>query len=211
MEGRLDRSNYQNQNTNNNTNQNTHNSTKNPLDNERGAHRKFYNTNKQDPFKLIHENTLKLQENPRDIPALLALGNAHVRLRQYNDAVKVYTSLLDFDQNNQEGLCARGIALSKRGDYEMAIQDLTYVLDSDHSNAAAGFARAACYNSMGMFALAIDDYNSALMADKNNTNNNKEGAKYVHHFYKIIGLLEENKYKFEIDIIDGLYSYAIRN
>ena len=45
----------------------------------------------------------------------------------------------------------------------------------------------------------------------NKMNNNKEIAKYVHHFYKIIGLLEENKYKFEIDINDGLYSTIIRN
>lgn len=70
----------------------------------------------------------------------LALGMAHLKNADFNDAVEDFSHVLEFDHDSEQALFHRGIAHLNQAELQETIDDLTKVLavHPDSSNALVG-------------------------------------------------------------------------
>jgi cytochrome c-type biogenesis protein CcmH/NrfG len=81
----------------------------------------------------------RVELNPKDVEALIALGNANLMMKRYVDAKGWYEEALTVDPNRYETRVDLAIALRYLQKPDEAIEQLKLVLAKDPKNAAALF------------------------------------------------------------------------
>jgi cytochrome c-type biogenesis protein CcmH/NrfG len=79
----------------------------------------------------------RLEQNPKDLDALVALGNANLMLRRYDDAKGWYEAALKVDPSRIETRMDLAIALQYLHKPDEAIDQLRLVLEKEPKNATA--------------------------------------------------------------------------
>jgi cytochrome c-type biogenesis protein CcmH/NrfG len=85
----------------------------------------------------IVEYRKRVEQNPKDVEALTALGNANLMLKRYVDAKGWYEEALTVDPNRHETRVDLAIALRYLQKPDEAIEQLKLVLAKEPKNAAA--------------------------------------------------------------------------
>jgi TPR repeat protein len=111
-----------------------------------------------DPMVVIQQARERVNKNPKDLEALIFLGNANYDIQRYQEAADLYQKALELNSDNAQVRTDRATALYRLGRPKEAINELTLALATDnrHEN--------ALYN-LGMIKLnAFNDREGALAA-----------------------------------------------
>jgi TPR repeat protein len=111
-----------------------------------------------DPMAAIQQARERVNKNPKDLQALIFLGNANYDIQRYQEAADLYQKALELNSDNAQVRTDRATALYRLGRPKEAVDELTLALASDdhHEN--------ALYN-LGMIKLsAFNDREGALAA-----------------------------------------------
>jgi len=73
----------------------------------------------------------RLLSSPKDVPALIELGNIYFDASQWNDAIGYYTRALNETPNNPDVRTDMGIAYYSTGDAERALKEFDRALKDD--------------------------------------------------------------------------------
>jgi tetratricopeptide (TPR) repeat protein len=111
---------------------------------------------------------------------LLVLGNAYYYIERYDDAKRVFDTILNLHPNDPHALNSRGIIHSKLGRHEEALGDYDRALELMPNNATILMNRGVAYYDLKRDEEALDNYNRSLQIrpDDPMTLNNR-GATYA--------------------------------
>lgn len=119
-------------------------------------------------------------------------------MRDYDSAIKDYTSAIKLKPEDTEAYNSRGVAYKDKGEYDKAIIDFDKVIELDPNNALAYFNRGNIYDKKEEYDNAIADYNKAIKLNPDAANyysnrglaydNNGEYDKAIADFNKAIEL-----------------------
>jgi cytochrome c-type biogenesis protein CcmH/NrfG len=73
----------------------------------------------------------RLQTNPKDVPALIELGNIYYDASQWSDAIVYYTRALNETPTNPDVRTDMGIAYFNSGDPDRALKEFDHALKDD--------------------------------------------------------------------------------
>lgn len=72
-----------------------------------------------------------LKEDPKNLKALIELGNAYFDTDQVEKAIEAYTKALEIDPNNSNVRTDLGIMFRKKGDFDRAISEFKIAAQAD--------------------------------------------------------------------------------
>jgi len=106
-------------------------------------------------------------ESDADNPKVLAIahnnrGNAFIRKRQYEQAIKDYDESIKLNPNYAKPLNNRGVAYQKEGKYDRAIEDFDAAIKIDPNYLDAFANRAETYQKKGDYPRALRDFDQAI-------------------------------------------------
>lgn len=81
----------------------------------------------------------RLQSNPKDVTALIELGNVYFDASQWPDAITYYSRALEVTPNNPDVRTDRGIAYFYSGDADLALKEFDRALKDDPKHAQTLF------------------------------------------------------------------------
>jgi cytochrome c-type biogenesis protein CcmH/NrfG len=105
---------------------------------------------------LIEEYRSMLQEDPRNLAAIIALGNAYLNNRRWSDAIRLYEQSLESDPRNAEVYTNMGTAYRYVGKPVRAIAAYRQAVNNDPGNMDAR------YNMGAVYAFDMKQYDTAL-------------------------------------------------
>jgi tetratricopeptide (TPR) repeat protein len=105
---------------------------------------------------LIEEYRSMLQEDPRNLAAIVALGNAYFNSGRWSDAIRLYEQSLEIDPGNAEVHTNMGTAYRYLGKPVRAIAEYRQALNKDPGNMDAR------YNMGAVYAFDLKQYGTAL-------------------------------------------------
>jgi tetratricopeptide (TPR) repeat protein len=111
-----------------------------------------------DPMAAIQAARERVNKNPKDLQALIFLGNANFDIQRYQEAADLYRQALALNSDNAQVRTDRATALYRLGRPKEAVEELNLALESDdhHEN--------ALYN-LGIIKLeAFNDRDGAIAA-----------------------------------------------
>ena len=100
--------------------------------------------------------------NVVDVAATLTLANGLREKREYDDAIREYTRVLDADAKNGQALLGRGMCHLAKADYALAESDLKGAIGSDARNSDALVLLAIAQDFLGETRAAAENYGKAL-------------------------------------------------
>lgn len=114
-----------------------------------------------------------------DAENLFANGN-------YEEAVKLYSQVIDVEPDNMNAYLRRGFCSSVLKDYDGAISDYSKVIEKHSDHPFAYLSRGSAYNKKEDFKTALIDFDKVLNIDPNNQEayNNRGWAKNGLGLYK---------------------------
>jgi tetratricopeptide (TPR) repeat protein len=105
----------------------------------------------------------KLQANRFERgPVLFRKALELSRERNYDEAIKVFSSCIRVMPDNASAYYNRGLIYQYIGRHDMAIPDYTKAIDLSRFNPDAYYNRAVAYHHLGDLAGAIKDYTRAI-------------------------------------------------
>jgi TPR repeat protein len=107
-------------------------------------------------------NTTAVAAAIPDVEAIYALGNAHARNREYDQAIEQYDHVIRLDPQHINALNNRGNAYLAKGGYDQAIADFDRAIAIKPDFATAYANRGNAFQDRGEFDRAIRDYGVAL-------------------------------------------------
>ncbi len=104
----------------------------------------------------IERLRLALEENPNDIPALLALANLNFDIQRWDRARELYTRYLALEPNDADAITDLGICLRAAGEFQAALENFARAqqLAPDHWQ--------SLYNEVVVRAFDLGEQASAL-------------------------------------------------
>lgn len=89
-----------------------------------------------DVQKQIDSLRSVLKDDPKNVNALIQLGNLYFDIDQFNQAIETYSKALEVDPKNVDVRTDMGIMYRKKGDYDRAIAEFKRAaeLDPKHVN-----------------------------------------------------------------------------
>jgi len=103
-------------------------------------------------------------EDPKYIPAYVALALVEVKLSKNEDAMKVCTEALTKEPDNIDVYYARAVVNAAKKELTAAINDITKVILTS-PNANVYKLRASFYETLGQYQNAVGDYTQVLKMD----------------------------------------------
>ena len=104
--------------------------------------------------------------NPSNLVTCIMLGDAYLRLSEYDLSISEFDKAIKIDKNNADIYNKRGNAYLKKGQYDIAMEDFKKAIQSGTLN---GLKLAYAYNNRGSAYLekgeldqAIEDYSKAI-------------------------------------------------
>jgi|GEM_PF-2135978 len=105
---------------------------------------------------LVKEYTSLLAQDPNNLAAIIALGNAYFDSGEWNDAVTYYTRALQVDPKNADVRTDMGTSFRNMGMHKRALAEYRHALKHDPSH------QNARYNMGVVYAYDIKDYHAAI-------------------------------------------------
>jgi len=102
-----------------------------------------------------------VQKSPNQLKAWLNLGVAYSDDKQYIEAIKIYTKMID-ETPNAAAFSNRGNVYSALGEYDLAIRDYKKAIAIKPQSAQFHSNRADAYTAKRKWDLAIKDYSKAI-------------------------------------------------
>jgi tetratricopeptide (TPR) repeat protein len=99
---------------------------------------------------------------------MLNRANSAYTLKQYDQAIEIYSLLLKFNSSSNDALLGRANAYYTLEQYAQAIPGYSALLALDAANAAALTGRANSYYMLEQYTQAIPDYSALLALGNNN-------------------------------------------
>lgn len=111
---------------------------------------------------------------------LLVLGDAYYYIERYDDAKRIYDTILNLHPSNPYALNSRGVIYNKLGRHEEALRDYDGALELMPNNPTILMNRGVAYYDLKRYEEALDNYNRSLQIRPNDpmTLNNR-GAAYA--------------------------------
>lgn len=106
-----------------------------------------------------------LAQDEYNIDLLTIKAQVSYKLELYNNAIKIYNSLINLIPNNAENYAGRGLAYHALGEPKQALIDFTKAIDLEPDNGYRYSSRAFIKDYLGDFPGALDDYNKAVELD----------------------------------------------
>eukprot|EP00887_Chlorella_sp_A99_P002068 scaffold21.g2068.t1 len=119
----------------------------------------------KDYDSLIGACSRQLEQDPRDLRALLMRGNSYAQRKMLEEAHVDFSRALALAPACVEAAYQRGTVNRKLQRIADAIADLTTVLELDPNHVKAAYLRAECNNLAEKYSEAIEDYSKALAGD----------------------------------------------
>jgi len=110
----------------------------------------------------IEEFKKVLDNDPANVPALVARGAVHIETNDFESALTDFQTAAKADRANLEVMLGLGKALVNLGRAEEAIKPLTRVIDADPSNAEALRYRGTGYAGQFKIQKAVDDLTKSI-------------------------------------------------
>lgn len=105
--------------------------------------------------------------NAQSVKELMKKAQKKEKEQNYDDAVEIYSKILDKDSTNKEALLNRGLNLIMIGEYESAVTNFDLLISLDNLNADAYNARGLAKSYTDSVYSSINDFNRALELDSN--------------------------------------------
>lgn len=116
-------------------------------------------------MQLLGTLKARIEKNPRDIAALVELGNLYFDAAKYDQAVSYYRRALALDPTNPDVRNDEGAALHASGHDIDALKEIDRVLEERPAFPQALFNRAIVLRAMGRRSDAVSAYRTYLKAD----------------------------------------------
>ncbi len=104
-------------------------------------------------------------EDPKFIPAYVALALTQIKLKKSDDALKVCDDALTKESSNADVFLVKSLAWASKKDFQNAINEITKVILTK-PNTDALKLRALFYETLGQHHNAINDYSEVLKIDE---------------------------------------------
>ena len=166
------------------------------------------NENKNEEAIACFEKADKLSKDA--LYSRMALGNAYMQSKRYNDAIRIFENEIVYDPNNSQAFFGLGICHHKLNNYDKAID---YLLDSIgliYFNPSAHYHLAESFFEIGLYHEAAQAYEMALRLAPNmqiaRTKLEKVCKEYLHDTERYEKIISEDIYKNAetIYIVSGL-------
>ena len=118
-------------------------------------------------FSLVDKNRLAEAYNSRGV-AKSRLGRGGEANDDYDEAINLYSEVIETDPKNGKAWCYRGVAKVNRGRHEEAIADLDEAIEINPKNAAAWNNRGSARNALDRYQDALADYTEAIRLESKN-------------------------------------------
>ena len=105
--------------------------------------------------KAKRQATLAMEIDPFSIPTNTGYAAIFYYAREYDQAIKLFTNLLEFDEQNMEACALLGLSYQERGIYEKAIETHQMGLARSGNNPLLLGALGGVYGKAGMSDLAL--------------------------------------------------------
>jgi tetratricopeptide (TPR) repeat protein len=113
-------------------------------------------------FLSSQEGWFKSQTDFRDIKRLFELATQNLQDGKYNQAIEIYTRILNIDPSIHEAYTNRGIAKYHLDLFQLAIQDFNMALRINGSDFWALAYRGLSYRELGNLQQAVSDLSRAI-------------------------------------------------
>jgi tetratricopeptide (TPR) repeat protein len=101
-------------------------------------------------------------EPPSEVGTLMGMGNSHLSLEQYNEALACFEGVLELDPNHVDALVKKGKALEKLLRLPEALEAYDRALAIDDTLTIAYLGKGGVFNRMERFDDALACYEKAL-------------------------------------------------
>ena len=131
----------------------------------------FENYQKEFAYSTMREGDLEqaqsilediLDDDPENIQALNALGIISYVIDNNQDAIKLFTEVIEYHPNSTSGYLNRSCVYKYQGDFEKAIIDISKAITIDKDEADLYMSRADLYADMKKWNEAKNDIEKAL-------------------------------------------------
>jgi tetratricopeptide (TPR) repeat protein len=129
----------------------------------------------QDYKEAISDFHTALRYSPHKVEYLVYRGTSYMKLKQFDDAIKDYTTILEnFAQNGtvqNVSTCEylRGQCYYLKNSFTLAINDFSKALEQDFTDPMLWHSRGMAFLKVGKYNLAIKDFSSAIMLDSSSS------------------------------------------
>ena len=149
---------------------------------------------------IVDEKVSKLKKFAETINEAKTKANTLFKAEKYDEAIKEYTNLLEFDPENKNFisiiLTNRALCLKKQGKNMEALKDVDDAIKNNPNYSTAYIRRALIYEELKMFDDAKSDLSKAKELDPNNPKiegylneaNQKADKARNRDYYQILGL-----------------------
>ena len=96
-------------------------------------------------------------------PYFLNLSIAQRKLGHFDESIKNLNTALNYDNNDSEILCQRGISYYMKGDYLNAVSDFNRSLSLNEKNPLAYYHRGLLFSKQNQYPNAIGDFTNAIL------------------------------------------------
>jgi tetratricopeptide (TPR) repeat protein len=114
------------------------------------------------------ENVKKVPNTHAEIPEISKNGYRLLRENKIGEAIECFSSILQYDENNNYALVGMGDAIRKRGACREAVVYYLRCLEHHPGNNYALFGLADCYKALNQFQKAIEIWEQYLLHDDKN-------------------------------------------
>jgi len=108
-------------------------------------------------MKMVEDYRARLAKNPKDVEALVGLGNLYFDSAQWPRAIEHYEKALEVDPKNADARVDLGICLHSTGDNERAVKEMERVTRENPGHKNAWF-------NLGVVEMASGDNKAAIRA-----------------------------------------------
>lgn len=96
-------------------------------------------------------------------------GNDAMKMKAYNDAIKLYSESISLNSRESSTYCNRALTYFKIGNFEKSVEDCNKAIELSKTYSKAYYRRGCSYSALKQFENAWDDFNFLLKEMPSNT------------------------------------------
>jgi tetratricopeptide (TPR) repeat protein len=130
----------------------------------------------------------------------LSRGAAYLKLREAENAIADFSSVIALDEKDSRAYYYRGMARTQKKDYSKAVEDFSKAIELKPDDGASIFARGASYLEMGKIDKAAEDIRNATNFLHATVQGYANTIGDRTHLDKVLAILEGEKRQDSFDI-----------
>lgn len=120
----------------------------------------------------------------------LSRGAAYLKLREADNAIADFSSVIALDERNPRAYYFRGMAYAQKKDYSRAVEDFSKAIELKPDEGSFIFARGASYLEMGKTEEAAEDIRNATNYLNATVQGYADTIGDRTHLHKVLAILE---------------------